>query len=182
MAELTLKEIFLDNSLLRGVASGEHTLDAKSVNHDEYFAGFPTEDDFEEKRQYLTEVGYDFDSFVDFFPSKTVLLGVEFWLVGRYIISDAPEIDSSKVFIPEGVKISEFDDTDLAAELFARLAIIEHTSARLVLYFCVCGHEYGDHESLVLEERGQEVPCRGDGCGCERFEEDPRVIIPPAAP
>jgi hypothetical protein len=169
---LTLRDVYLDNTLLCELDDGCHTLNTDANANEFYFCWFPEVKDFcsDVDCDGLEEEGYRFERFQGFFPPKVVIHGTSFWLVGRYIICSVTEIDAVGGFIPEGVKIIEFPELAQVQAAFAKLVGAEQLIKRLVLHYCICGEPYSDHFDL----NGNEVGCCREGCGCRKFTEDKR--------
>lgn len=119
-----LLEVWRDNSLLRDLDAGHFDLDPELP--DDYMPGFVEKSDLEPgpRRDFLEEYGFKFDVCVNFHPPHCVILGSDFWLVGRYIVARISEIDSTHHFVPEAFKVNTFASKEESKKAFDQLCSV----------------------------------------------------------
>jgi hypothetical protein len=166
---VTLREILVNNRLLKRVADGECELDPE-IKDDTWPYGFPVARELAAGNDLIE--GYQYDAYVGFHPPEFRLMGAKFWLVGRYIIVSCGEIDSLWFFMPDGDQINRFETAEFAKIRFEAIAAQVEALHRLVLHWCTCGHPETEHGPYSVTDSDQTPRCRIKGCDCSGLVRD----------
>lgn len=179
MREVTFFTAWRDNTALRSVAEGKAELAIELSNAEEHLPRLPHESEMKDKkgRKAAKSLGYHLGSYAGFHPPHVALLGANFWLVGRYILMCAPEIDSADDYIFEGWQVNRFLDAEEAVEAFARLASSAPLVSRLVSHYCSCSHQWdmhhhgsqGDQDDERDDDQLKDTSCSVDDCPCGHY-------------